>query len=118
MRTRSLVMKCIFRIYVLSASTAGTEQFGINLVANTSPVSFGANPVAQPDGDTSFTNGAASAGYNTTNQYKYVVGDTIANAPSGKGRTNFTVAYLANISSITEAGLYTMNHDMVATPTF
>lgn len=95
-----------------SASVIGTEQFGMNLVANTSPASFGANPSPQPD--SSFATGQAASGYDTTNLYKYVVGDTIASTGnSGWGATIFTMAYIANISSITEAGEYVMVHDLV-----
>ncbi len=101
---------------IAAAASAGTEQFGINLVANTSPVSFGANPVQVPD--SSFSFGYAAAGYDTANQYKYVKGDVIAKADSSSGRTDYTISYIMNIAPLTEAGFYTMNHDLVATATF
>ena len=47
-------------ITVPASSIVGTEQFGINLVANTAPISFGANPVQLPD--SSFSSGQVSAG--------------------------------------------------------
>lgn len=99
-----------------TASSAGTEQFGINLVANTSPVSFGANATQGPDATFGF--GAAASGYSTTNQYKYVKGDTIASSNRSSGYTNYTISYLYNISNSTKAGLYTFNHIMVATSTY
>lgn len=99
-----------------TASTVNTEQFGINLVANTAPATFGANPAPYPDG--TFANGVAAAGYNTPNNYKYVNGNTIASAPKGEGRTDFTISYIANISSITRAGLYLMTQGIVSTATF
>lgn len=102
-----------------STSAIGTEQFGINLVANTSPATFGANPSPQPDG--TFATGVAATGYGTTNQYKYNVGDVIAQTPvgsSGWGQTNFTMSYIANISTLTPAGSYTMIHDLVVVATF
>jgi len=100
-----------------AASSAGTEQFGINLKANTSPATFGADPSPQPD--SSFANGIAATGYDTANQYKYVAGDTIAQTnTSGWGLTIFTISYIANISSITKAGAYSMDHDLVAIPTY
>jgi hypothetical protein len=99
-----------------AASSPGTEQFGINLVANTSPSSFGANPVQVPDGTFSF--GAASAGYNTANLFKYVKGDTVAQSSVSSGQTNYTVSYLINIGSKTAGGTYTMNHTLVATGTY
>ncbi len=100
-----------------TASSAGTEQFGINLVANTSP-SIGANPVPQPN--STYANGQAASGYDTVNQFRYNVGDTIAQNGGSPawGQTNFTVSYIANISSITESGYYTMPHDLIAVPTF
>lgn len=102
---------------VLGSSTAGTEQFGINLRANTSPTTFGTDPAPQPDG--TFATGQAATGYNTVNQYKYVVGDTIAQSSgSGWGATNFTIAYIANIGLVTPAGSYTMVHDLVVVATY
>lgn len=99
-----------------SASAAGTEQFGINLVANTSPATFGANPSQAPD--STFSNGQVSAGYNTANLFKYVQNDTIAYSNSSSGTTNFTISYIFNISNLTAGGLYTLNHVLVATSTY
>jgi hypothetical protein len=103
----------------LAASAVGTEQFGINLVHNTSPVNFGSDPSPQPD--PAFATGVAASGYGTANQYKYVVGDTIAKTPpgsSGWGLTNYTIAYIANASIITPAGTYNMTQDLVAIATY
>lgn len=100
----------------LTASAVGTEQFGINLVANTLPATFGANAVQVPDNTFSF--GTAATGYNTTNQYKYVNGDTIAQSTKSSGQTTFTISYIMNISTVTRAGTYTMNHILVATGTY
>ncbi len=99
-----------------TASSVGTEQFGINLVANTSPTTFGANPSQAPD--SSFAYGSASTGYNTANLYKYVAGDTIATAPKGIGRTDYTISYLANASPISKGGEYTVDHVLVVVATF
>lgn len=99
-----------------AASAAGTEQFGINLRANTSPTTFGANPVQQPDDTFSF--GAPATGYNTVNQYKYVNGDVIASSSRSSGQTDFTISYILNIGSLTRGGTYTMSHVLVATSTF
>lgn len=99
-----------------TASSPGTEQFGINLVANTSPTTVGANPVQIPDNTFSF--GAAATGYNTANQYKYVKGDVVAQSTVSSGQTNFTVTYLFNINPATQAGQYTFNHNLVATSTY
>jgi hypothetical protein len=99
------------------ASVTGTEQFGINLRANTSPTTFGADPVPLPD--TTFASGQAAAGYSTVNQYKYAIGDTIADSgANGWGLTAFTMSYIANIAPLTEAGEYRMIHDLVVVATY
>jgi len=99
-----------------TASTAGSEQFGINLVANTSPTTFGANPSQNPD--SSFSFGAAASGYDTPNLYKYVPGDTIASSVKSSGETDYTISYIYNISSTTPGGTYSFNDVLVATATF
>jgi len=101
-----------------TASTAGTEQFGINMVANTTPA-VGSNPVADPS--TFFANGIAQTGYDTADFFQFNDDDIIVRSgPSGQawGRTNYTVSYIANVTSITEAGSYTMNHDIIVTATY
>jgi hypothetical protein len=103
----------------LGSSAAGTEQFGINLVHNTSPANFGNDPSPQPDG--TFATGVAAAGYSTANQFKYNVGDTVARTPSGSsgwGLTNYTISYIANTSILTPAGNYTMVQDLVVVATY
>lgn len=99
-----------------AASTPGTEQFGINLRANTSPATVGADPVQLPDA--SFSYGQVANGYNTANQFKYVKNDTIAYSDKSSGITQYTMTYLMNISSLTPGGTYVMNHNLVATGTF
>jgi hypothetical protein len=103
------------------ASTAspsiGTEQFGINLVNNTTP-NIGNDPV--PDPSATFANGQAATGYDVVDQFRYVQGEVIAEnggAPAW-GQTNFTISYMVNISGVTEAGLYSMRHEFVAITTF
>jgi hypothetical protein len=97
--------------------TPGIEQFGINLVANTSPTTFGANPAPQPDSN--FATGQAAPAYNAANQFKYSVGDVIAQTNiSGWGATNYTISYVANASVSTPSGSYTMIHDLVAVVTY
>lgn len=99
-----------------TASSAGTEQFGINLVANTSPTTFGADPVQLPNVTYSF--GAAASGYNTANLYKYVKGDTIAYSSSSSGYTQYTISYIYNVSNTTQSGQYVFDHILIATATF
>lgn len=99
-----------------TASSPGTEQFGINLVANTLPEVIGADPVQVPDASFSF--GDAATGYDTANLYKYVDGDIIAESSSSTGQTDYTISYLFNISDVTAGGAYVMNHALIATSTF
>ena len=99
-----------------AASSAGTEQFGINLVANTSPTTFGANPVQVPDGTFSF--GAAASNYNTANNFRYNGGETIASAPKTSGQTNYTISYIVNAATTTPGGSYSGNQTLVCTGTY
>jgi len=101
-----------------AAPTQGNEEFGINLVENTTEAT-GLDP--SPDPDTNFANGIAATGYDTDGTFKYAQGDIIArSSPTGLawGRTYFTVSYMANVSSITPAGLYSVDHDIVLVSTF
>ncbi len=99
-----------------TASSAGSEQFGMNLVANTSPATFGANPSQNPS--SAFGFGAAASGYNTTNLYKYVPGDVVASSSKSSGETDFTISYIFNIGVLTPGGVYSFNDVLVATATF
>lgn len=98
------------------SSVQGTEQFGINLVANTSPSAFGANPVQLPDSSISF--GVAASGYNTANNYRYNSGDVIASASESSGRTDYTVSYIANRSNTTPGGSYAGQQTFICTGTY
>lgn len=99
-----------------TAWNTANEQFGINLVANTSPATFGAAAAQTPDSTFGF--GAAATGYNTANLFKYVKGDAIASSSKSSGTTNYTVSYMYNINGRTDAGRYTFNHEMVVLATY
>lgn len=94
-------------------SQASQEQFGINLVANTSPISLGANPIL---GDFGF--GSASANYGTPNNYRFVSGETIASAPKSSGKTIYTISYIVNVGSLTPGGQYTANQTVLVIGTY
>lgn len=96
-----------------ASSQSGVEQFGVNLVANTLPVSVGANP-----NNAQFGFGAASTNYGTSNKYRYVSGETIASAPKSSGETIYTLSYLINVGSLTPGGKYTSNQTLIVTGTF
>lgn len=99
-----------------TASLPGTEQFGINLVANTNPIVFGADPVQVPT--STFSYGQAAPGYSTTNLYQYNSGDTIAQALKQSGQTDYTISFIANIGSLTPGGQYTTELNLVVVGTY
>jgi hypothetical protein len=101
---------------VPSASSAGTEQFGINLVSNTSPISFGADRSYTPD--STFSNGLVAPDYSNHNLFVYRKNDTIAYSNASSSSTNYTISYIFNISSVTPGGTYELHHVLVATATY
>jgi len=94
-------------------SQAGVEQFGINLVANTSPASFGANP---DHGQFGF--GSPTANYGTANSYRYVSGESIAAAPKSSGLTTYTISFIVNVTSLTPGGQYAGDQVLICTGTY
>lgn len=103
-----------------TASSAGTEQFGINLRDNASPADVGTDPVAIPSSTFSLSdpNTVVDANYRTADQYRYNSGDRIALAPQSSGETTYTISYLANISNVTPGGRYTGGLSIVVTGTY
>lgn len=98
---------------------AALEQFGINLVANTAPVTQGAVPSRMPLDNGTFAFGEAAPGYNTANNYQYNAGDIIARSVTrGYGETDYTISYMLNVTPTTPAGQYRMEQDLVITATF
>lgn len=98
-----------------TASLPGSEQFGVNVVANTSPA-IGANPVQVPSDQTSF--GEAAANYATPNLFKYVSGDVVARSQSESGRTDYTISMILNIATSTPAGQYAGDFSAVVVPVY
>lgn len=99
----------------LASSSPGTEQFGINLADNSNP-DVGADPVQVPDGTFGF--GAAVAGYDTPNMFKFVNGDTIAFSSKSSGQTNYALSIIANVARETPAGEYGGKFNLQVVPTF
>ena len=96
------------------------EEFGMNVVDNATP-NIGANPSNQPDN--TFADGEAATGYDTADQFKYGIGDIIAQSAATAtnpaiGQTNYTISYIAKPSNNTEAGFYRMDHVLVAVASF
>ncbi len=103
-----------------TSSNNSQEQFGMNLVANTTgcgaPANFGASPVQVPT--SSFSFGYAAANYNTCGKFTYNNGDTIAASNSSSGETDYTISYIFNTTPLTPGGIYSFNDVLVATGTF
>ena len=93
-----------------TASTQGTEQFGINLRDNTTP-----NVGTDPDGAGDAT---PTANYNTVDQFRFVSGDSIASDAESDAFRRFHVAYIANIAGDTEPGTYQTTLTYICTATF
>lgn len=91
-------------------SQVGVEQYGINLRANTSPSTFGA------DANGGF--GIAAVNYNTPNNFRYVAGEVIASAPKSSGQTDYTISYIVNASTTTAGGSYSGRQELVCTGTY
>lgn len=98
-----------------TASTQGTEQFGINFVANTTP-SIGSDPVQIPSSEFSF--GTVDSEYNTTNLFKYQNGDLVASSSTESGQTEYTMSLIVNVAGTTPAGKYVGNYSIVVVPVF
>lgn len=97
------------------SSTTGTEQFGINLVDNTTP-NIGANPVQVPDGTYSF--GEAASNYDTPDTFRYGSGETIARSLKTSGQTDYTISYIVNVSNTTPAGSYSGDQTLICIGTY
>lgn len=98
-----------------AAAQPGVEQFGINVVANTSPL-VGANPSQFPD--STFAYGEADPDYDTPNLFAFNEGDIIAGSNVSSGQTNYTVSFIMNVSPNTPAGLYTSTMYAIVVPTY
>ncbi len=108
------------------ASVAGSEQFGLNLVHNTSPSTVGTDPVQVPSSVFSF--GVAGDGatgtygtnrpYTVDGRFRFVSGETVASGPKSSGETDYTVTFIGNASNTSPAGVYSGNLAIVATGTY
>ncbi|MCA9334822.1 hypothetical protein KC953_01625 [Candidatus Saccharibacteria bacterium] len=92
-------------------SKKGTNQFGINLVANN-------EPVVGEDPDGPFANAVASSDYSVPNKYKFVSGDVVAYSPNVSLMKKFTVSYIVNSSEDLRAGVYTTTITYLASGRF
>ncbi len=96
-------------------SQPGTEQFGINLAANSTPA-IGSAPVQVPSGTFSFGN--VTANYDQSNLFKYHNGDAVAGSSVSTGETDYTLSMILNISNITPGGKYTGSFSALVVPLY
>lgn len=96
-------------------SSAGVEQFGINLVANQSP-KVGADPVQVPSSDISF--GRVVDSYAQPDKFMYKDGDIVAFSETDSGRTDYTISMILNITNATPKGWYTSIFSAVVVPVY
>jgi hypothetical protein len=94
-----------------TVSTPGTNQFGINLVANNSP-SVGNDP------EGTWQNAIPAPDYGVPNQFKYVPGDVVAYSPDVSLMKKFTVSYIVNSREDLRAGVYTTTITYIASGRF
>jgi hypothetical protein len=109
-----------------TAATPGTEQFGVNLAANTSP-SVGAVPNQIPNSTFSFGHvahnyneggGRTSISYDSVNNFLFDSGDVVAFSNSSSGQTAYTLSVIADQSGSTPAGQYGTTLNIIAVPSF
>lgn len=89
----------IHAITLPSASNTGSEQFGINLVANTSPA-VGNDPIGPGTA-------VPTVDYAVPNRFKYANGDTIISGAGVTSWRKFTISYVVNINNSQPPGIYT-----------
>lgn len=92
-------------------SRPGTNQFGINLVANTLPAIGG-----DPEGI--WANAVPTPDYGTPNRYKYVPGDVVAASPNVSLMKKFTVSYIVNSNKDLRPGVYSTTITFIASGRF
>lgn len=92
-------------------SQQGQNQFGINLVANSSPL-VGIDPEGE------WANAVASADYGQPDRYKFQSGDIVAYSPNVSLMKKFTVSYIVNSSPNLKPGVYTTTINFIASGRF
>jgi len=92
-------------------SRPGSNQFGINLVANNAPA-VGIDPQGI------WANAIASSDYSVPNKYKYVSGDVVAYSPNVSLMKKFTVSYILNTSEDLKGGVYSTTITYIASGRF
>ena len=91
-------------------SRPGTDQFGINLVSNQSPV-IGSNPTGPG-------NGLPTINYSNSNFFMFHNGDIIASYTQPDNYRQYTVSYIVNVSSTQPPGVYVSTINYICTGNF
>lgn len=92
-------------------SKPGTNQFGINLVANNTPT-VGSDPQG------TWANALPASQYATPNKYKFVSGDEVAYSPNVSLMKKFTISYIVNSRPDLKPGVYTTTITYIASGRF
>lgn len=92
-------------------SIQGSNQFGINLVANNEPV-IGNDP------EGTWANAVPSPEYSAANRYKYIAGDVVAFSPNVSLMKKFTISYIVNSSKDLRPGVYSTTITYIASGRF
>lgn len=93
-----------------TASTIGTSQFGMNLRLNATPA-VGADPSGAGSG-------TYSGNYGTADSYRFVSGDSVAQAALPTNANTFTSSYIVNIGGAQAAGVYSATMTYICTASF
>jgi hypothetical protein len=96
---------------VPTESTPGTNQFGINLVANDAPA-IGNDPEGP------WANAIVAPEYGAANRYKYTNGDVIAYSPNVSLMKKFTISYIINANEALRPGVYSTTLTYIASGRF
>lgn len=92
-------------------SRPGSNQFGINLVANN-------EPFVGKDPEGTWTNAVVADGYNEPDKFKYVSGDVVAYSPNVSLMKKYTVSYMVNAEPNLKAGVYSTTVTYIASGRF
>lgn len=92
-------------------SKPGSNQFGINLVANN-------QPAVGEDPEGTWANAIPMPDYGIDNKFKFVSGDVVAYSPNVSLMKKFTVSYIVNSAEDLKAGIYSTTITYIASGRF
>ena len=96
-------------------SETGTEQFGINVVANTTPA-IGEDPAQKLDNPEMV--GTVQPDYAQADKFMYRDGDIFALSRSNSSQTDYTLSMIINVSNSTPVGHYTSDFSIMIVPMY